>query len=152
MGQQSHYNYALDRPGGVSDPLGLYEVVGFPPGPAAAVNRAMARVHHTVKRRPCCASDTYADVEAWLEDPDLIIKYDSTIKECAHVNFLGHVFGLRPVITVVPAAFTGACFYGGSPSDALASTLFHELGHFEGGRHDAIEPEEASCFGCLPAP
>jgi RHS repeat-associated protein len=148
-----NYSYALNRPTYYVDPLGLYEVKGFPPGLAEDINKAMQRIQQTLQKTPCCTSEVYKDkINEWLNDPNLVIEFNPKAKVCAHVNFSGFMLGMKPVITVGPNAFTGKCCYGGLASDALASTLFHEMGHFEGGMHDLIEPEEAKCFGCLPAP
>jgi RHS repeat-associated protein len=148
------YSYADANPLIKTDPFGLFTLSGpFPPGRDVDVMHAVADIVRRTQNSQCCASDEFRQrIMNQLNDPDLVIEYDPSLQHCGQTPFVPFMFGLRPRIVIGPAAWGGGCCYGGVVAYALAATIFHELGHIDGGLHPQIQREGQNCYGCQPPP
>jgi RHS repeat-associated protein len=135
------YPYVANRPTILSDPLGMYKILGFPPGRSTQMEEAIAEVKAKLSSSCCAGTDT-ADLLRRLQNATFVYKPGS--KWCGEVGPLSDFLRIRNNVGIGPRAFDYA------QCEKLACSVLHEVSHLRvrRGVEDVAYKLEKDCFGC----
>jgi RHS repeat-associated protein len=140
------YRYVRKNPLLFSDPTGLTGYQGFPADKLALMQLAVQAVKDRVNSNcPSCAGIDKAGILAYLDRATFV--YNANFNGCGNSNGLKW---FSNKIEISDHAFGAECCFNGPSSNALPSTLLHEVFHliYFPPREDNAYALEKKCFGC----
>jgi len=146
------YSYVSNSPVDNADPMGLYQLKGFPPEQAAQMSIAIGELWAKLREKPCCIDPKLRDRLLGLLQPGdgdggVTFVYAKKIGKgyCGAVGGLSNFFGFETNTILIADSSTPGC-------GCLPATILHELDHLTWKNVTSWDPEkhpeglERQCF------